>query len=86
MSEAAFSISGHHQSGGHSEPFAATFSCVELNRTFYKLPMVKTTRKWREEMPEDFVFTVKAWQAITHPTSGVTWRKRKEKLSEEQAR
>lgn len=68
------------------QAFAHAFSCIELNRTFYKLPMVKTARKWREEVPEDFVFTVKAWQAITHPTSGVTWRKRKEKLSEEQAR
>jgi uncharacterized protein YecE (DUF72 family) len=37
-------------------------------------------------VPEEFVFTVKAWQAITHPTSSATWKKRKEKLSETQVR
>ena len=68
------------------QAFADAFPAVELNRTFYKLPMVKTAKKWREEVPEEFAFTVKAWQAITHPTSGVTWRKRKEKLTPEQER
>lgn len=66
------------------QAFADVFPAVELNRTFYKLPMAKTARKWREEVPEEFEFTVKAWQAITHPTSTVTWRKRKEKLTSEQ--
>jgi uncharacterized protein YecE (DUF72 family) len=48
--------------------------------------MTKTAEKWRKEVPEEFVFTVKAWQAITHPTSSATWKKRKEKLSETQVR
>ena len=66
------------------QAYADSFDAVELNRTFYKLPMTKTAGRWRKEVPEEFVFTVKAWQAITHPTSGVTWRKRKEKLSQEE--
>jgi uncharacterized protein YecE (DUF72 family) len=33
---------------------------------------------------EGFEFTLKAWQAITHATSSMTWRKRKEKLTETQ--
>ncbi len=66
------------------QAYADRYPAVELNRTFYKLPMARTAAKWREEVPESFDFTVKVWQAVTHPTSSVTWRKRKEKLSDEE--
>jgi uncharacterized protein YecE (DUF72 family) len=66
------------------QAYADHFPTVELNRTFYKLPMIKTARKWREEVPPAFDFTVKAWQAVTHPTSSVTWRKRTDQLTDEQ--
>ncbi|MFP4171210.1 MAG: DUF72 domain-containing protein [Methanomassiliicoccales archaeon] len=65
------------------QAYSEAFDVLEVNRTFYKLPMVKTASKWAEEA-RDLVFTVKAWQAITHPTSSPTWRKRKEGLSEDQ--
>ncbi len=51
------------------------FNLVEIQRTFYKLPMVKTAAKWRAEAPENFEFTMKAWQLITHPYTSPTWRK-----------
>jgi len=51
------------------------FSLIELQSTFYKLPQLKTAQKWREEAPENFIFTVKAHQAITHPISSPTWRR-----------
>jgi uncharacterized protein YecE (DUF72 family) len=66
------------------QAYADHYSAVELNRTFYKLPMLKTAEKWRLTVPPDFDFTVKAWQAITHPTSGVTWRKRTDQLTDQQ--
>jgi uncharacterized protein YecE (DUF72 family) len=51
------------------------FSLVELQSTFYKLPQLKTAQKWREEAPQNFIFTVKAFQGITHPPSSPTWKR-----------
>lgn len=51
------------------------FGVVELQSTFYRLPSEKTVLSWRKEAPPRFEFTVKAWQAITHPLSSPTWRK-----------
>jgi uncharacterized protein YecE (DUF72 family) len=42
------------------------FRLVELNRTFYAYPKVSTVAGWREKAPQDFEFTVKAHQDITH--------------------
>lgn len=65
------------------QAFSDDFGLVELNRTFYDLPMVSTAERWRDEVIGDFEFTVKAWQALTHPTSSPTWRDTDE-LSEAQ--
>lgn len=65
--------------------FADAFECVEINRTFYSLPQVSTTERWRREVDSvnpDFTFAVKAWQAITHPISSPTWRGNDDDLSE----
>ncbi len=49
------------------------FNLVEIQRTFYKPPTLDTALKWRQEVPADFEFTVKAWQLITHPASSPTY-------------
>ncbi len=51
------------------------FKLVEVQQTFYKLPSLDTVKRWRDEAPEEFEFTMKAWQVITHPPSSPTWRK-----------
>lgn len=51
------------------------FKLVEVQQTFYKLPSFGTVSKWREEAPQDFEFSIKAWQAITHLPSSPTYRK-----------
>jgi len=51
------------------------FNVVELQSTFYQLPKLSTAFRWREEAPTGFEFTVKAWQAITHPLLSPTWRR-----------
>ncbi len=66
------------------QAYSDAFAVVELNRTFYKLPMVKTAQRWKEEVSPEFEFTLKAWQAITHSTDSPTWRKRKDALSEKE--
>jgi len=51
------------------------FKLVELQQMFYKPPSIGTVRKWREEAPQDFEFSLKAWQVITHLPSSPTYRK-----------
>ncbi|WP_158666576.1 DUF72 domain-containing protein [Salinibacter altiplanensis] len=46
--------------------YAETFDTVEVNNTFYQRPEADTLRAWRRQTPDDFTFTVKANQYITH--------------------
>ena len=51
------------------------FNVLEVQKTFYEPPRVATARRWREEAPPGFEFTVKAWQLITHEASSPTYRR-----------
>lgn len=55
--------------------FFRTFRLLEVQKTFYQPPRLKTLERWREQAPEDFEFTLKAWQPITHPGSSPTYRR-----------
>jgi uncharacterized protein YecE (DUF72 family) len=55
--------------------YFAHFALLEVQQTFYKPPAVATARRWREEAPPGFIFTLKAWQLITHEPSSPTYRK-----------
>ncbi len=57
----------------HAE-YYRKFSLVEIQQTFYKLPMLKTAARWKQEAPAGFVFTIKAWQVITHEPWSPTYR------------
>lgn len=46
--------------------YGSLFNSVEINSTFYKLPMGLTVAKWALEVPQNFRFTFKVWQEITH--------------------
>ncbi|NIR31785.1 MAG: DUF72 domain-containing protein [Gammaproteobacteria bacterium] len=59
------------------------FGILEVQRTFYQPPGVSTAARWRQRAPERFVFTLKAWQLITHEASSPTYRRLKEGLSEQ---
>jgi len=39
---------------------------IEINGTHYALQKPRSFQKWRDEVPEDFVFSVKATRFITH--------------------
>lgn len=67
------------------QAYSDEFETCELNRTFYKLPMTRTAERWRRDVMDGFDFTMKAWQALTHPTSSPTWRKRRDDLTVEQS-
>ena len=42
------------------------FSTVEINNSFYRLPLPETFRNWRQSTPVNFVFAVKGSRFITH--------------------
>src|SRR4051812_17258763 len=51
---------------GHLSYLAKEFNTVEVNTSFYHLPLKKTFQKWSEETPDHFVFSVKLSRYITH--------------------
>src|SRR5207245_3993136 len=46
--------------------FSRRFNSVEINNTFYKMPTEKLLTQWTTQTPEEFRFTLKAPQRITH--------------------
>lgn len=46
--------------------YSSRFRCLEVNNTFYRLPLETTLTRWRDITPEGFVFAVKASRFITH--------------------
>ena len=54
--------------------YVVEFDVVELQSTFYRIPRLSTAKKWRDTAPKDFIFTVKAFQGITHSINSPTWK------------
>jgi uncharacterized protein YecE (DUF72 family) len=48
------------------EHYARFFDTVEVNNTFYRLPLKTSVARWVEETPPDFLFAVKASRYLTH--------------------
>lgn len=46
--------------------YATNFLTVEVNTTFYHLPLKTTIQNWYKQVPEDFLFSIKASRYITH--------------------
>ena len=46
--------------------YASLFNSIEINSSFYKVPMAATVQKWAESVPGNFRFTFKLWREITH--------------------
>ena len=46
--------------------YAARFTSVEINYTFYRMPTVRILANWARETPEHFRFALKAPRRITH--------------------
>jgi uncharacterized protein YecE (DUF72 family) len=46
--------------------YAHVFDTVEVNNTFYRLPLQSSVARWVEETPPDFIFSVKASRYLTH--------------------
>jgi uncharacterized protein YecE (DUF72 family) len=48
------------------EYFITEFNCVELNSSFYHLPLKSTVEGWMKRTPENFTFCPKLSRFITH--------------------
>jgi uncharacterized protein YecE (DUF72 family) len=46
--------------------YASRLPAVEINNTFYRLPQQSMLEGWKEQVPENFRFSIKASQRITH--------------------
>jgi uncharacterized protein YecE (DUF72 family) len=46
--------------------YATSFGSVEVNNTFYQRPDAEKLRRWREQTPDSFTFSIKANRYITH--------------------
>ncbi len=46
--------------------YAERLSAVEINNTFYRMPTEAVLTSWAEQVPDDFIFALKAPQLITH--------------------
>ncbi|HEY3276772.1 MAG TPA: DUF72 domain-containing protein [Syntrophorhabdaceae bacterium] len=46
--------------------YSGLFNAVEINNTYYRMPIERVLLSWAEQVPEDFIFTFKAPQIITH--------------------
>lgn len=52
--------------GSHLERYAALFSAVEINTSFYRPHRAATYARWRDSVPDAFRFAAKVPKAITH--------------------
>jgi uncharacterized protein YecE (DUF72 family) len=48
------------------EHYATLFDTVEVNATFYRLPLRSSVGRWVEQTPAEFVFAVKSSRYLTH--------------------
>jgi len=46
--------------------YSNNFNTVEVDSTFYRVPSETTLQRWKEQTPDDFLFSVKFPQTITH--------------------
>lgn len=46
--------------------YSRRLAAVEINNTFYRLPQASMIENWRDQVPPEFRFSIKATQRITH--------------------
>ncbi len=68
---AGWTIPGEHrlhfpEGGSHLERYAARFSAVEINTSFYRAIRPATYARWAGAVPEGFRFAVKVPRQVTH--------------------
>ncbi len=60
------SFPAEFQSKSRLNYYSSLFNTLEVNSSFYKVPMQVTFEKWCSDVPAGFQFSVKLWKEITH--------------------
>lgn len=60
------SFPAEFQSSSRLGYYSTLFNSVELNSTFYKVPLRKTFERWTAETHTDFRFSIKLTREVTH--------------------
>ncbi len=55
-----------HQASSRLTYYSTFFNSIEINSSFYKVPMKTTVGKWASSVNDNFRFTFKLWKQITH--------------------
>ncbi|RYY67470.1 MAG: DUF72 domain-containing protein [Chitinophagaceae bacterium] len=55
-----------HQDKSRLQYYALLFNSVEINSSFYKVPLPKTFEKWAADVPPGFQFSIKVPKTVTH--------------------
>lgn len=58
------------QAGTRLTYYASLFNSVEINASFYRMPLARTVVKWSDEVPDDFRFSFKLHQSVTYSLPG----------------
>ncbi|MES2827972.1 MAG: DUF72 domain-containing protein [Bacteroidota bacterium] len=46
--------------------YGSLANSIEVNSSFYKIPLASTIKKWADDVPQEFKFTFKLFKEITH--------------------
>ena len=52
--------------GSRLSYYASLCNSIEINSSFYKIPLKKTTASWEASVPENFSFSFKIYKEISH--------------------
>src|SRR3989442_5164803 len=66
MVESLVGAGGWGYFSGGLEAYAKAFRFVEVNATFYRQIADSTAKRWRAQVPSNFVFSVKAHRDVSH--------------------
>ena len=56
---------------------------AEIQRIFYNIPRKTTVENWKRDAPDDFIFSIKVFQGLTHSKTSPTWRRFRGKISDD---
>lgn len=56
----------HYESASRLRYYSSVINSLEVNSSFYKTPQPKTLVKWKNDVLDDFKFTIKLSRDITH--------------------
>ena len=55
------------------QKYYTVFNAIELQDTFYNLPEPEKLKSLASEAPQSFVFAMKAWQTVSHPSTDLLY-------------